>query len=565
MRPGIELDRGGRKQLALLAFVLLLASGGRAAALSTRTVVLSGDPAPGTAGAVFHTFQPPVLNAHGETAFGALLASGDVTAANDQGIWHSDATGSLSRIVREGDVSSEAGPFGSIRPFPALNDLSQLAFGSGIAAGEEGRFWVAEPGTEPVLFASENAPADGLASGVLIDQFENADPRFSNAGVPVFEASTTSTFSVPGSQAVFGPGAGERSNALVLLGDAIAGGTIQTFETRAQRVDDAGRVILGARLDTGGPAWLQAVLLTTPDGGLEARIVEGDPAPGIPNAVFAADFRNAFTSYRSNVVGQVAVAASVRVDAQHDGGIWILEPGGGGALLLRNRDPISGTTPSQSIVSLQSAQISFNDVGQVAFLTSVEDPAPVYRKAVVGPTSDGDFALLATAGQPAFGISGGVTYQDFRRPTLNDRGETAFLATLSGIPGVPLGAAIYLADTAGALTLVVGSGSELEVAPGDARTVTTVNFPDGDFAARGQSGLNDSGQVAFLAGFDDGSSGIFVTTVPEPSAPVLATCALVAVAFVRRSRARAERGRRRARAASPEAPSHRASRPPAGA
>jgi hypothetical protein len=68
-------------------------------------------------------------------------------------------------------------------------------------------------------------------------------------------------------------------------------------------------------------------------------------------------------------------------------------------------------------------------------------------------------------------------------------------------------------------------GQQLEVAPGDVRTISFFSFSgNGNNEEGHRSGFNDRGQVAFWARFTDGSSGIFVSNlvaIPEPSAIIL--------------------------------------------
>ncbi len=95
---------------------------------------------------------------------------------------------------------------------------------------------------------------------------------------------------------------------------------------------------------------------------------------------------------------------------------------------------------------------------------------------------------------------------------INDRGDVVFPNVLrgSGINAYNDGS-LWIADAAGALSLVIREDDSLEVAPGDQRTVSPITFISGSGDEDGQPcGLNDKGQVAFLATFEDGSSGIFI-------------------------------------------------------
>jgi hypothetical protein len=112
----------------------------------------------------------------------------------------------------------------------------------------------------------------------------------------------------------------------------------------------------------------------------------------------------------------------------------------------------------------------------------------------------------------------------------------AFQASLAG-PGGNTG--IWFEGPDG-LELLVRTGQQFEVAPGDIRTIQQLGFYGGSGNEDGaRSGFNDFDQLAFSASFTDGTSGVFVAnlgTIPEP-----ASAALVLVAagvFYSRARRR---------------------------
>ena len=75
-----------------------------------RTVAVTGDAAPGTAGGVFgDIYWGPVINENGQVAFQAELQSGigGVSQTDDMGIW-SEGPGTLSLVAREGDQAPGA-------------------------------------------------------------------------------------------------------------------------------------------------------------------------------------------------------------------------------------------------------------------------------------------------------------------------------------------------------------------------------------------------------------------------------------------------------------------------
>ena len=66
----------------------------------------------------------------------------------------------------------------------------------------------------------------------------------------------------------------------------------------------------------------------------------------------------------------------------------------------------------------------------------------------------------------------------------------------------------------------------IEVAPGEFRQVLHTMIYSRQFQDIELAQINDRGELVFWASFTDGSSGIFLATVPEPSvAAMLILCA----------------------------------------
>jgi hypothetical protein len=164
---------------------------------------------------------------------------------------------------------------------------------------------------------------------------------------------------------------------------------------------------------------------------------------------------------------------------------------------------------------------------------------------------------LARAGDPAPGTGGG-TLVDFLYPAIGANGDVAFLSNVSGgsatggvfvaspavtsvvvenqvVPGagpVYVMASLPAIASDGSLAVSLGfasgpvAGGVYRVAPGGGfePVVLAGEAPPGAggaaFAKFGFLGLNDSGQVAFVATLDDQRTGIFLAT-PEPGSPAV--------------------------------------------
>ena len=127
-----------------------------------------------------------------------------------------------------------------------------------------------------------------------------------------------------------------------------------------------------------------------------------------------------------------------------------------------------------------------NELGQVAFRAGTnEDPDENF-----GSTAEGIF--LFADGEVTPVLEGGFDeFASFGDPSLNDLGEVAFVVSPTFEQQILVTGPDLVADR------VVATGDKLL-----GRTVVGLQFS--------QQGLNDAGQLVFVAFFDDGSSGVFL-------------------------------------------------------
>jgi hypothetical protein len=300
-----------------------LLSGARA----LRAVVRSGLTAPG--GGRFDRFaaatQPIAapVNGLGQVAFYATL----VHAAAREGIFLANA-GQVTKVAATGDNLPGGGTvadFGAA-PLPALNRKGHVAFGARVAGGRanEGIFLAEASGLRAIALAGDDAP--GVPQGVLVgfaapalnDNDELAfvasvrqlrdlvdvlyfwngrrlqrivaerelllriggrmdqigEPALNDAGVIAFPAAI---FKGPALGGIFVAGS-RILRLLVASGDRTPGGAmIERFSERVA-IDDAGGIVFGAHLGSGGLN-REAVLRVGPEG-LSEIAIEGGSAPG---------------------------------------------------------------------------------------------------------------------------------------------------------------------------------------------------------------------------------------------------------------------------------------------
>jgi hypothetical protein len=155
---------------------------------------------------------------------------------------------------------------------------------------------------------------------------------------------------------------------------------------------------------------------------------------------------------------------------------------------------------------------TINSRGEVAFYGNafLEGTSDFKTGIWEGPADD--LKLIVLQGMPAPGTNAafGNFYRD--TPAINRFGQVAMPALL--VEGSTGTSSLWATDIDGSLVMIGRVGGTLEVSPGDVRTISSLSMltkhGDDDGKPRG---LNDLGQIAFGASFNDGTSGIFVSNV----------------------------------------------------
>ena len=503
--------------------------------ITFRTVALTGDPAPGTALDVDFSifFGDPVIDGAGHSAFMARLTGPDVDDSNDDGLW-SEGAGSLALLVREGDQAPGLPEGVLFAPCnveflcpPVINDVGDTAFI--IDLSDLGNsIWVHRSGSLN-LVARTGSQAPGLPAGVNFVFISK--PVLNDAGQMAF----SSYLEGPGVDATNDNAVwSERLGSVALvarLGDQAPGalkGVVfgdGSHQLSSFAVGGAGQTPMKAYLSgpgvipgSGGNA--QGIWSGGP-GSLELVARAGDPAPGLGEAVYFDTFTNALI----NGAGQTSFFAKLigpDVDDINDGSIWSEGPGSH-VMVAREGSQAPGTAEGANFLSLTPGAV-LNGAGQTAFAASLIG-AGVDQTNNIGVWSEGSgsLALVARKGSPAPGTAAGVTFTSiFPGPVMNGAGRVAFTAWLTG-EGVDSSnnCGVWAEDRNGLLTLVIREGDQLEVAPGDVRTVLSVFMTSGEAALSGSEdgrvmNFNDAGQLAFRVIFTDFSGGILVSSFSTP-------------------------------------------------
>jgi len=136
--------------------------------------VQRGDPAPGTDGGVFASFQSESISSDGHVAIRATIMSpdGTIDPASNGGLW-TNRNGSLELIVREGAAAPIVGA-GIGTGFGRFDDVSIVAGGTiwfraylrgdGVTSANDGTLWRSTPDGRLNLIAREGDPANNTAA-----------------------------------------------------------------------------------------------------------------------------------------------------------------------------------------------------------------------------------------------------------------------------------------------------------------------------------------------------------------------------------------------------------------
>jgi hypothetical protein len=337
----------------------------------------------------------------------------------------------------------------------------------------------------------------------------------------------------------------DRNGALEIILDeevvADVGGGVVAPVTRngsfAFATDDSGKVLFlgGAAAVAGSDSFFG--LFMEAESGLRALARRGYDTPiaglspfagfgdlnmnGEGFAVFTA--RHLAVGPTSSSLWATTAAGELRLVAQANDGLSV--PG------QTNFAPFTFMPPSlpEFPTVAQQKQIVINEEGRVAFRAQ----AASIGYGVWSEGRTGELELVAYDGMSVSGANGlqFAGLKGFQSLAMNEEGRLAISARLTG---EDQSAILVTSAEAGVLTAVVKSGDVIPVLDQSGaitnKTIATVTNGGKEF-------LNNKGQILFYATFDDGASGLFVVSIPEPSTSVLALLAIALNTRWRRWRA----------------------------
>jgi hypothetical protein len=551
--------------------------------LDHRTIALTGTDGiygPGEgAGITFASLSSvqPSINSSGQVAFRGT----DSTVGNPNGLWL--RTGSANAALAMNGGAQPGGgtyPTGASALFNSyqVNNAGQTAWRLGAGSGAFGT-----TGGIPGRFILTGDSAPGTTtSGPLatFSSISSAMPLFNQSGQLAVMASlalnagltppVVTTSGVANSSGIW---VGTPGNAqLVLRQNDVLSSLDGTGNTRVGTTQNLGFVfngngryavvssLQGSNVVTGtGATGNSSIIATDRSGSFAAAARVGSPAPDAAGAASANLYRTIANSAPGfNDLGHLAFTGTLRDAAgtQTSTGALFTDAGTGTMRMIAKAGDAIPTIYSRTGSPLSE----FNGVtwGGIfnTMLLNAGDQMLLSSSGwgnTGGSTNTSGLLLMDTAGNfhkiqrnGDVAIAGGAPngsdafFNSTSNMQINASGQVAFTSNLTGV-GVSVGAgngsALWLSDTDGTLYKIARTSDSFEVAPGDLRTITGIG---GLATSGGQDGrqinLSDSGELAFQLDFSDGSGGVFVVQVPEPSFAVIGAGAIVALTTRRQRR-----------------------------
>ncbi len=493
------------------------------AGVDYRLVAFEGRPvAGGVSGEVYHAFSSrSVINMSGQVAFrgfGENLNTGD----RFQGVW-SEGGGALRMIAREGDqVPGLAQGIVFDWPTPpidqlALNDAGDVSFrsmleGPGVGFNNARGFWAEQDGVLQFKFRRWSDAPD-LESFTGIRQFRRLAHshagQFAMAADFIGAASTSTWFrgiwmEVDGELQLIareGGSAPDARHASELIDDF---GHAVAYFNKSHQVVFVGDVVR----DRGGNKGFSFPTHVIWAGGPESirEVARGSTAtPGIVGGRFGE-----FTQYDINDNGRTIFSATLTNGVQR--GVWVETPEGLRPIAFE--EPLEGTSEDDlyPATSRFGNRFYLNNHDQVALHARVAGPGVTSSdRDGIWVDRNGDLGLVVRTSDEAAGAGPGIVFDEINElVSFNDVGQILFTALLRG-SGIDEGNdfGLWTIDARGQMELILREGQLFNINPFTLETDLRI--------VKGfvPSEMNDSGQLALKILFEDGTSGVFVATVPE--------------------------------------------------
>lgn len=492
-----------RSPAATLAALLLA---GPAAAFDFQIEHVTGGEPPGLPAAEFERFSIPVINESGQIAFGAALeiGVGGATFDNSRVVFGPKGGGALELIAR-GDDAAPGVPgqvFSRSRMSDIqLNDAGEVMFDAS-AGGKIGLWRWSLASNALAYVARQDDPVPGAPAGIT---FRHSFPQMALTDAGVFACQLTYI----GGEYHLGP-LGDSVTTFLEQGDPLPGTPTETVyepcEGTTASVSYSGEMAI--KVGTNFVAGADAIFVVDSSETYTQIAIEGS-LPGDPVGY------TLLHNTAMNRLGQVAFFAG-----QPGWGLWGPDTFGSLSLLAQSSTAVPGH-PGLFFAYAGNNDLILTDSGYIFFESFVSPSSGADDQAVFRRDLSGAIELIYREGDTA---PDGNPYLSPQLPPANDEGN-ALLRTSS---------TIYVSRLGGALEKIIGVGDTLEVAPGDSRTINSLDYHDWPRdQVWNRRSLNDDGEFVFAAYFSDITWAVVRVDISEqtesvPALPMLGWFVVVA-------------------------------------
>ena len=240
-------------------------------------------------------------------------------------------------------------------------------------------------------------------------------------------------------------------------------------------------------LNNQGQIWFTVPVLdgTVTSATMRSSSPSTTPEPLIYDGVHATDSEEfttsaTFSEFSLNEAGVFVFQAGFRrANSDPSRAIWVND-GSDFHLIAEIGQVAPGVIDDSRFLFFDSYNVAPNAHGEFAFGAALGDASGhlANNRDGIWFKGDTDVELVVRAGQPAPGFAADVfRFIDDGPLPINDAGQVLFMASI-GLSGDPVSAlvnSIWMADATGNLRLIVREGSEIEVHPGDFRTVSELD------------------------------------------------------------------------------------------